>query len=188
MDVGGRRIGVAVTDPLRVLARPLTTIRRRSRAADVSAVADLISEWQARLLVVGLPLLPSGDRGDQARAVEAFVAQLKAAISIPVELWDESFTTLEAAARLRDAGHKPDRDREAERARLDAVAAAVILEEWLRAHQSGAADSAGVGEGTTRCTDGAPRPDDAPPRPDDAGNAAGTAPGSPTRSARVDES
>lgn len=129
LDVGDRRIGVAVSDPLRILARPVTTIQRRA-AADVQAVVDLIAEWDVAQLVVGLPLLPSGDRGEQARAVEAFVRRLEAAVAIPIVLWDESYTTETAAERLRARGVAA----RAAKALIDAEAAAVILEEWLRAH------------------------------------------------------
>jgi putative holliday junction resolvase len=128
LDVGDRRVGVALTDPLGLFARPLTTIVRSDARTDVLAVADLVHVWEATRLIVGLPLLPSGDRGEQACAVESFVAALTPVLDVPIEWWDESFTTIEASDRLRERGMHPDRARQV----IDATAAAVILEEWLR--------------------------------------------------------
>jgi len=131
LDVGLRRIGVAVTDPLGILARPLLAVDRTSPAADAAAIAALAVEWEAVRLVVGLPLLPSGDRGEQARNVEELVEVLRAATDVPIEMWDESGTTVTATERLDMRG----RLRDEEKARLDAAAAAVILEEWLEARR-----------------------------------------------------
>jgi putative holliday junction resolvase len=129
LDVGNRRIGVAVTDPLGLFARPVTTLMRTRPEADRALIAGLVREWSVERLVVGLPLLPSGDRGKQAESAEAFAADLARAIDVPIDLWDESYTTLAASARLRERGVDLRRDRSA----LDATAAAVILEEWLGA-------------------------------------------------------
>ncbi len=157
LDVGDRRIGVAVTDPLRVLARPLTTIQRQRAIEGVRAVADLVAEWDVVRIIVGHPLLPSGDRGDQARSVEAFVGRLRAHVDVPIDLWDESYTTEAAATRLRSRGL----DARAAKAHIDSEAAAVILEEWMREHagdSSPLAPDGGIspsGTGTSSGGDGA---------------------------------
>ncbi len=132
LDVGDRRIGVAVSDPLGVTARPLLTLERKRAADDVAAVAQLVSEWEARILIVGHPLLPSGDRGEQALRVEAFVRRLKRAVDVPVSLWDESYTTVAALERMKARGVSEDDIRQ----RIDAEAAAVILEEWMREREN----------------------------------------------------
>jgi putative Holliday junction resolvase len=129
LDVGDRRIGVALSDPLQITVRPLTTLENRPDAP--GRIGALVEEWDVERLVVGYPRLPSGDRGDQARAVEAFVERLARCVAVPIEFWDESFTTLAAEERLRRAGVGVRR----QKARIDAEAAAVILEEWLMEHR-----------------------------------------------------
>lgn len=145
LDVGDRRIGVAVSDPLGITVRALTTLTRaRTRgaggaggagipSADIAAVLDRVRAEEAVCVVVGDPRLPSGDRGEQAERTDAFVAALAAALAlagIPIERWDESYTSEAAAARLRARGVDIRRNK----AMIDAEAAAVILEEWLAAH------------------------------------------------------
>jgi putative Holliday junction resolvase len=127
LDVGNRRTGVAISDALRITARPLLTLERSDPHADVVAIADLVADHQITAIVVGHPLLPSGDRGEQALLVEAFAAALTAELEVPVVLWDESYTTQAAAERVGRGA-----------ANLDAAAAAVILEEWL--HSTAAED------------------------------------------------
>lgn len=132
LDVGNRRIGLAVSDPLRLFARPLRTLNRTQDAADRALLLDVVREESVEQVVVGLPLLPSGDRGEQAAAVEDFMAGLApllAEAGIAWDYWDESYTTLAATERRRERGGRPA----ATDPGLDAEAAAVILEEWLHA-------------------------------------------------------
>jgi putative holliday junction resolvase len=129
LDVGDRRIGLAVSDPLRLLARPLATHVRTGMVTDVAAILSVVRQEAVGHVVVGLPLLPSGDHGEQAAHVIAFMTDLAPALAaegVPWSWWDESYTTLAAAARRRERGGRIGR------AGLDAEAAAVILEEWLR--------------------------------------------------------
>ncbi len=130
LDLGSRRIGVAVSDALHLTARPLCTLPCRSRRADVERIAQLVVDVEASLVVVGWPLLPSGDPGERAHAAEAFAAALERRICLPVVLWDESCTTEAAQERRRERGRSR---RRASVAGLDAEAAAVLLEEWLAA-------------------------------------------------------
>ena len=109
LDPGGRRIGVAVSDELGLLARPLTVIERRSREADRARLASLIEQHRPAALVVGLPLLPSGEAGDQARYSERFAAWLGESFGLPVHLWNESYSSAEAWARRRERGRSRDR-------------------------------------------------------------------------------
>ena len=133
LDVGERRIGVAVSDPGGLLATPLTTIHRTHEAADIDEVLRLAEEHDVGEIVVGLPLELSGRTGPQAGRSLAFVRALAGRTAIPVETVDERYSTVEAERRLRDSGVEPSRDR----ARVDAAAAAVILQSYLDAKRSG---------------------------------------------------
>lgn len=134
LDVGDRRIGVAVCDPLRLIATPLSVIHRAGLERDREAVRLCALQQEAVAVVVGLPLLPSGDRGEQAIKVETFVDEVVSQLGLPVVTWDESYTTLEAERLRRERPGRSSGRRS--RIGIDADAAAVILEEWLRAVDS----------------------------------------------------
>lgn len=127
LDVGMARIGVAVSDATETLATPRGMIRRTSATRALDAIARAIAEARAELVVVGLPLSLDGSVGPQAQAVQAFTDRLRRCVDTPIVLWDERYSTLEAADALRAAGVRPERAR----ARLDAAAAAVILQNYL---------------------------------------------------------
>jgi putative Holliday junction resolvase len=131
LDVGERRIGVALSDPSGTLASPLTKITRRSAQRDIQAVLDLAQHHDVERIVVGLPLSLDGSVGPQAKQVQRFVRALAAQASVPVETWDERLSTWDASQRLRETGVRPSR----ERARLDAAAATIILQSYLDAHR-----------------------------------------------------
>ena len=117
LDVGDRRIGLAVGDVDGGIARPLRTLRRRGVDADVRAIADVARREEASALLIGMPLTLRGEEGPQATRVRRF-AEACASLGLPIELHDERFTTSEA--QLRGA---PDDD---------AGAASILLEEFLR--------------------------------------------------------
>ena len=101
LDVGDARVGVAASDELGITANPVATITRgRSVKADLRAVEELLGELEASLVVVGLPLTAEGEEGPQARKVREFAERLTRRIRIPVEMWDERFSTLEAQEAL----------------------------------------------------------------------------------------
>jgi putative Holliday junction resolvase len=125
LDVGERRIGVAVSDPTGMLATPHGVIRRRSKAEDFAAVARLVTELRAEKVVVGLPLSLNGDVGPQARRVMRYAQALARALPVPVELYDERYSTVTADELLAEGGRKR------RRTPIDAAAAAVILQEYL---------------------------------------------------------
>lgn len=131
LDVGERRIGVAVSDPLGILARGLTVVRRDTDEAAISQIRALIEEQDVGRLVVGLPRSMSGEVGPQARAVEAFVRQLEPVIDIPLEMWDERLTTVTAVRVLHERGQSAREQKK----NIDAVAAAVILQDYLDAQR-----------------------------------------------------
>jgi putative Holliday junction resolvase len=130
IDLGTRRIGVAVTDALRLAALPHATVARRGGQRDLDAIAALVRELDAERVVLGLPLSPEGEVGRAARSAETFAARLRAALSVPVELVDESFSTVEAEDVLLEA----DLSRARRRQVIDRVAAAVILRRWMDAN------------------------------------------------------
>ena len=129
VDLGTRRIGVAVTDGLGLTAQPHATIARHGGQRDLDAIASLVKQFDAERLVLGLPLGPDGEVGRPARSVQAFAERLRAVLPVPVELIDESFTTVEAEDVLLQADLSRARRKEV----VDRVAAAVILRRWMDA-------------------------------------------------------
>jgi putative Holliday junction resolvase len=132
LDVGERRVGVAVSDTTGLLATPLAVVRRKSKVEDFWRIAQLVREQGAEGLVIGHPLNADGSAGPQARRVERYAAALLEALSaeglnLQMLLWDESMSTQRAQQLMIEAGRKA-RDR---RGRIDAVAAAVILQDYL---------------------------------------------------------
>jgi putative transcription antitermination factor YqgF len=93
LDFGAARTGVAVSDPTGIIARPLCVVERAGTEAGIAELARLVREEGAEQVVVGLPLTLRGDRGEQARATERFAEALRAAVEVPVLLFDERFTT-----------------------------------------------------------------------------------------------
>jgi putative Holliday junction resolvase len=127
IDLGARRIGVAVSDGLGLTAQPHATIARHGGARDLEAIAAVVKEFSADAVVLGLPLDPEGQEGSAARSVRTFAERLRGALAVPVELIDESFSTVEAEEVLLAA----DLSRARRRQVVDRVAAAVILQRWL---------------------------------------------------------
>ena len=128
IDLGTRRIGVAVSDATGTLASPYSILLRSGdRVADHRAVADMVATLEAERVVVGLPLSLSGEAGAAAEAALAEVEELAATLPVPVETYDERLTTVTADRALAAAGIK-GRDR---RKVIDAAAAAVMLQAWL---------------------------------------------------------
>jgi putative Holliday junction resolvase len=126
LDLGDARIGVAISDDARRMAVPLGTVRAGA-PADVRAIADLIREHGVTLVVVGHPLLLSGEAGERAHHAERFAAAIGDALDVPVLLQDERLSTVEAGRALRESGAS-GRDR---RKTIDRSAATVILQAWL---------------------------------------------------------
>lgn len=129
LDVGGRRIGVALSDPTRVLASPLTTLRAEPRARVLAEIAALVQRHEVAEIVVGLPLTLSGEIGPQAQLVQEFARQLQQELSVPLHLLDERLTTVAAERMMMDLGMKPEQ----RKARIDEVAASIILQDFLDA-------------------------------------------------------
>ena len=134
LDVGDRRIGVALSDPQGVLATPLTIINRRDEGADVEAITDIISQHQVEQVIVGLPRSMDGSIGKQAEKVEAFIQKLCSYTETPVEFRDERLTTVSAKRLMHTANARKGR-KARRKVRDDAVAAALILQGYLDERQ-----------------------------------------------------
>jgi putative Holliday junction resolvase len=132
LDVGEARIGVAASDPTGTLASARTVLQRRPEEAALQAVCRIIEEEEAQAVIVGLPRSLSGELHGQAALVQAFAERLRSQISIPVHFWDERLSTVAAEREMRAAGTKRDR----RRTMVDAVAAAIILQNYLDAHRA----------------------------------------------------
>jgi putative Holliday junction resolvase len=118
LDYGSARTGVAVSDPTGTIARPVGIVERAGSEAGLARVAELVAAEGAERVVVGLPLTLRGERGEQARETERFVESLSRAVDVPVETFDERFTTDLAQ---QTAGRAPE----------DAAAAAHLLSSYL---------------------------------------------------------
>ncbi|HYG70779.1 MAG TPA: Holliday junction resolvase RuvX [Actinomycetota bacterium] len=128
LDLGDARIGVAISDDRGRLALPIGTVRTGA-PADVKAIAEIVREREVARVVVGHPLLLSGDEGERAHLAERFADALRSVLPVPVELHDERLSTVEADRALRATGAS-GRER---RRTVDASAAAVILQAFLDA-------------------------------------------------------
>ena len=127
LDVGDRRIGVAICDPLEILASPLMVIERKGNGSDIETICALIDEQDAKQVIVGLPRLPDGSLGTQTEKTQIFVDSLTRHIDVPIEMYDERFSTDMAEQLLRDAG----RNHQQIKKMKDAAAAALILQWYL---------------------------------------------------------
>jgi putative Holliday junction resolvase len=127
LDVGDKRIGVALSDPEGVLASPLTTINRKEEDLDIKAITDIVSQKGVRRIVVGLPRSLDGSLGWQVAKVKAFARKLSGHIRIPIDYRDERLTTVMARRLKRLSGRKGGRGKKSE----DAQAAALILQSYL---------------------------------------------------------
>ncbi len=140
VDVGAKRIGVAVSDELELLASPHDVIHRQSTAQALDAIARAVTQVGAELVVVGLPVSFDSQLHAQARTIQAFAAKLGRRLSVPVVLADETLSSVRAEEQLRAAGVRPERIRQ----RLDAAAAALILQDFLDQRRTARRSGAGA--------------------------------------------
>lgn len=130
LDVGSKRIGVAVSDELGITAQGLETIQRQNRRRDLEALRGLLTRFQVKEVVIGLPLRLSGAEGTQAGKMRAFAELLQSEFAVTVHLWDERWTSTEANRILRQADLSIQKRAQA----VDRMAAVLILQSWLEAH------------------------------------------------------
>ena len=132
LDLGAKRIGVAVSDELRITTRPLPAITRQSWKDLLRQVAGLVQSLEAKGLVIGLPLRLDGAEGDAAESVRAEAEKFRLSLSVPIYLQDERLTTLAAQSDLKASGrNESERKRE-----VDSEAAAIILRDFIDRMQS----------------------------------------------------
>lgn len=127
LDVGLRRIGLAVSDALGITAQGLPTLQRRNKRSDLAALREVVEKHEIAEVVVGHPLHMSGKEGKQAEKVVAFADDLRAHLGIPVHLWDERLTSAQANRLLRETDMSIRRRGEV----VDQMAAVLILQAWL---------------------------------------------------------
>jgi putative holliday junction resolvase len=127
LDVGKRRIGLAVSDGLNITAQVLPTLERTTIREDLNRLAEVVSEKEAVLLLVGDPLHMSGGQSRQAQYIRDFAARLSERTSVPVQFWDERLTTVQAQRVLKQSGISIEKRARA----VDRLAAVILLESYL---------------------------------------------------------
>jgi putative Holliday junction resolvase len=133
LDVGSRRIGVAVSDPLGITAQGLETLQRRNKRSDLAALERVIRDYSVREIVVGLPLHMSGAEGTQSDKMQVFAEELRKRFRLPVHLWDERLTSAEANRLLRETELSIEKRAKA----VDRMAAVLILQGWMESRRVG---------------------------------------------------
>ena len=137
LDVGDRRVGVALSDPDGLIALPLTTIQERDQESAIRAIVGLIETHNVGRVVVGLPRLMGGEEGEQAGKVRDFAQALSMRITQPIDWWDERLSTVAAEKLLGGGDTRKERDRRESNARekrtanRDSLAAALFLQAYL---------------------------------------------------------
>jgi putative Holliday junction resolvase len=127
LDLGKKRIGLALSDELGVTAQGLETLQRTNIREDLARISQLVSERNVALILIGNPLHMSGREGRQVEYARDFGERLKAASGVPVEFWDERLTTVEAQRVLRQSGISIEKRAKA----VDRLAAVILLESYL---------------------------------------------------------
>lgn len=146
LDVGNRRVGIAFGDSDLRIATPVTVVTRTNIEHDAQTIARLVHDYDATKLIVGLPRNMDGTQGMQAEAVIEYARTLEALVQVPVIFWDERLTTLEATQRTQSAGARGKKSRQG----LDAIAAAVILQDYLDSQTNEKQDTNDFGDDVDR--------------------------------------
>ena len=127
LDVGSRRIGLAISDPLGLTAQGLETLQRKNKKHDLAYLDGVIRKYEVKEMVVGLPLRMNGAEGTQAGKIQAFAEQLRRQFEVPVHLWDERLSSAEANRLLRTTDLSIGKRGRA----VDRMAAVLILQGWM---------------------------------------------------------
>lgn len=133
LDVGARRIGIAVSDLLGITAQGLETLQRRNKRTDLEELGRVIREYEVREIVVGLPLRMSGVEGIQAEKMQVFAEDLRKRFKLPVHMWDERLTSAEANRLLRETELSIEKRGKA----VDRMAAVLILQSFMESRSTG---------------------------------------------------
>lgn len=130
LDLGSKRIGIALSDPTQTIAQAYRVIKRKSRQEDFARYRAIMHEQGVTLLVVGLPTRADGSDSDTAVWIRDYIAAFAQTVSVPITFWDESYTTVQAEESLQQRGKRGKKAKQ----QVDAVAAAFILQNYLDAH------------------------------------------------------
>lgn len=130
MDVGDRRIGIALSDPLKMIANPYETLFRSDLKSDIAHIVDIVSKSDVELIVSGLPMSLSSGENEQTKKTREFIKVLKQHTDVPIKFADERFTTVSAEKVLIEGGMR----RENRKQVIDKVAATIILQNYLDYH------------------------------------------------------
>ncbi len=133
LDVGSKRIGLAVSDPLGITAQGLETLHRQNKRTDFARLHEVIREYQVAEIVIGLPLRMTGGEGIQAEKMQIFADEIRRRFRLPVHLWDERLSSVQANRLLRETDMSIKRRGEV----VDQLAAVLILQSWMDAKSSG---------------------------------------------------
>lgn len=139
LDHGTKRIGVAISDELRLIATPVEFIPAEPFGTFLARLKEILREREVGLIVVGLPRNMDGSYGPAARTVQEFVAALRQAVAVPIRTWDERLTSVQAQRLMIEGGVR----RERRKGKVDQMAAAILLQNYLEA-------AGGAGEGMAR--------------------------------------
>jgi len=137
LDVGSRRIGIAVSDPLGITAQGLETLQRRNKRHDFEYLRRVIDQYDVKEIVVGLPLRMSGAEGTQSEKMRAFAEELAKKFKLPVHMWDERLTSAEANRFLRETELSIEKRGKA----VDRMAAVLILQGWMERRATSVPDN-----------------------------------------------
>ena len=132
LDVGSKRIGLAVSDPLGITAQGLETIRRQNKRLDFEELGKIIRQYSVSEIVVGYPLRLSGAEGTQSEKMQLFAEDLRKKFGLPVHLWDERLTSSQANRLLREMELSIQKRAGA----VDRMAAVLILQNWMEARSA----------------------------------------------------
>lgn len=132
LDVGSRRIGIAISDPLGFTAQGLPTLLRKNKRLDFEQIAKVVADYQISEIVVGYPLRLSGAEGIQSEKMQLFAEELRKKFGLPVHLWDERLTSTQANRLLRETDLSIKKRGQA----VDRMAATLILQNWMEARRS----------------------------------------------------
>jgi putative Holliday junction resolvase len=158
LDPGTKRIGVALSDELGWTAQPLETFERRTLAQDVAHIQQLVREHAVREIVMGLPIRLNGELGPEAEGVKRFIHELEQSLTVPVVAWDERLTTKSAEQLLIQANVS----RKKRRGVVDRVAAAILLQSYLRSLSDEQGSFSAADAASTETTADSPWPTEGP--------------------------
>ncbi|MEE9466360.1 MAG: Holliday junction resolvase RuvX [Candidatus Neomarinimicrobiota bacterium] len=131
IDFGEKRVGLAVSDPMRIISQPIATLRPDAEGLWWHQLEAMVAEQEIELAVVGYPLTLRGTHSAQTRVVDDFIVDLEKRLALPVERYDERLTTVAAKKALQQQGIKTGHQKEL----VDRVAAAMLLQDYLDSHR-----------------------------------------------------